>query len=125
MGAASCAGWTAGGAARTVELVKHAAVVVALASMLAASGCASSGPPADAVPGASLDGPNVVRYPLGPYTFKNARKELHQGFREGDGCGMAGEAVTRPGEPPVQEIVIAEDPETCRFLVVTGEPGER
>ena len=89
-----------------------------------AVGCAPTDRSADAIPGPALEGPNVVRYPLAPYKFKSARKEVRQGFRSGDGCGMASHGVIEPGDADVQEIVIAEDPDTCRLLVVTGEPDD-
>lgn len=101
--------------------VRAALSVVAL---VLASGCAPTDRAADAIPGPSLEGPNVVRYPVAPYKFKSARNEVRQGFRSGDGCGMESTGVIEPGDPDVQEIVIAEDPDTCRFLVVTGEPDD-
>ncbi len=78
------------------------------------------------IPGPSLDGPNVVTYPLGPYKFEaDARKEIQQGFRYRGGCGRSSTATIPPDvEAEVQEIVIAEDPDRCRFLVVIGTPAD-
>lgn len=95
-----------------------------LAGLVTAACGASPERAGDAYPGPTLEGPNVVHYPLGPYAFTSARKELRQGFRAGDGCGMESTSTLRPGDPPVQEIVIAEDPDTCRFLVLIGTPAE-
>jgi hypothetical protein len=97
---------------------------VAILAAVALSGCAPTDQSADAIPGPTLEGPNVVRYPLAPYVFKTARTEIRQGFRSVDGCGMANQGGIEPGDADVQEIVIAEDPDTCRFLVVTGEPDD-
>ncbi len=94
--------------------------------LVAVSACAAQPDDTSTIPGPSLDGPNVVSYPLAPYRFKaDARKEIRQGFRSGDGCGMESSGTLEPGQPDMQEIVIAEDPDTCRFLVVVGTPADR
>jgi hypothetical protein len=93
--------------------------------LVAGSACAAQSDGTSSIPGPSLDGPNVVTYPLGPYSFKeDARKEIRQGFKSGDGCGQASSGTLAPGQE-VQEIVIAEDPDTCRFLVVVGTPADQ
>ncbi len=101
-----------------------------LAALVCVTGCGmpsggSASGTADSIPGPSLTGPNVVHYPLEPYSFAgDAQKEIRQGFRSGNGCGQEGSATSGPDDPEVQEIVIAEDPDTCQFLVVTGTPAD-
>ena len=96
-----------------------------LVLLVTASACAAQPDDASSIPGPSLDGPNVVSYPLDPYRFEaDARKVIRQGFRSGDGCGMETSGTMSPGQT-VQEITIAEDPDTCRFLIVVGTPAER
>lgn len=91
--------------------------------LVAVSACAAPPDNAASIPGPALDGPNVVSYPLGPYRFESdARKVIRQGFTSGDGCGMESNGTLAPGQPDVQEIVIAEDPDTCRSLVVVDTP---
>ncbi len=93
--------------------------------LVAASACGAQPDDASSIPGPSLDGPNVVSYPLAPYRFEaDARKVIRQGFRSGDGCGMESSGTLAPGVSEVQEIVIAEDPDICRFLVVVGTPAD-
>lgn len=97
-----------------------------LVLLVAVSACAAEPDDASSIPGPSLDGPNVVSYPLHPYRFEtDARKVIRQGFRSGDGCGMETSGTLAPGQTEVQEITIAEDPDTCRFLVVVGTPADR
>lgn len=76
-----------------------------------------------AIPGPTLEGPNVIRYPLGPYTFKNPRRYITQGERHSSGgCAYVASGTMPADAVEMQEIVIAEDPDTCRYLVVGGEP---
>jgi hypothetical protein len=76
------------------------------------------------IPGPTLEGPNVIRYPLGPYKFKNPRRYITQGERHSSGSCAYVASGTMPAEAvEVQEIVIAEDPDTCRYLVVGGRRG--
>ena len=105
-------------------------LVVAVVVPLAGCGTGGQSPATDeAIPGPTLEGPNVVRYPLGPYEFKSPRRYIRQGERlPGGGCADVG-SVTVPdggtfpgGAREWQEITIAEDPDTCRTLVVGGEP---
>jgi hypothetical protein len=76
-----------------------------------------------AIPGPTLEGPNVIRYPLGPYKFKNPRRYITQGERHSSGsCAYVASGTMPADAVEMQEIVIAEDPDTCRYLVVGGEP---
>lgn len=76
-----------------------------------------------AIPGPSLDGPNVAHFPVGPYQFTNPRKYVTRGERRANGsCAYVAEGTMSPEDGHMQEIVVAEDPDTCRYLVVGGEP---
>ena len=73
-----------------------------------------------------LEGRNVIRYPLEPHEFDGPTKtQIVTGSRDAAGrCVEAGHATTRPGEE-VQEIVVAYDPDACRFEIVSGRPVRR
>lgn len=102
---------------------------MAVLSAASLVGCGSARPgQADAeeaaIPGPTLEGPNVIRYPLGPYKFKNPRRYITQGERHSSGsCAYVASGTMPADAVEMQEIVIATDPDTCRYLVVGGEPG--
>ncbi len=48
---------------------------------------------------------------------------MTQGQRHESGsCAYVGEGTIDPDGRDMQEIVVAEDPDTCRYLVVGGKP---
>jgi hypothetical protein len=102
------------------------AVRLVLGGVAGLTGCGGGATNVDAaadLPGPDLQGPNVIRYPLGPYEFQDPVTEIRQGLRDRDGgCSFVAEGTL--GDDPVeeQEIVVAEDPDTCQFLIVKGQP---
>ncbi len=108
--------------ARRIHL--RGTLLPAVVVLLASCGTAGPSPAADpGIPGPTLEGPNVIRHPLGPYEFKNPRRYIRQGERlSGGGCADVGSVTVADGGTEWPEITIAEDPDTCRTLVVGGEP---
>jgi hypothetical protein len=94
-----------------------AAVAVAATSLVSPAAHASPGPTP------TLVGPNVVDYRVGfqQYPLRNNHQELRQGTAvAGGGCQFSGTSVLRKGAPPLTEVELAYDPDTCRDLVDIG-----